>query len=153
MICRSVAIAVAVIAAAVGGSMHRVAAADYYAARPDVVQRAELGDPEAQAQLGRMYSIGLIVPQNYVLAAKWYQLAAEQGHGGAQFALGLLYNKGEGVPQDLVLSYFWLNLAAAQAVGQDRDFRVRIRNAVASKMTGDQIFLAQQMARSLYGLR
>ena len=97
-----------------------------------------------------MYAHGTGVPQNYFLAAKWYQSAAERGHGGAQFELGLLHNKGQGVPQDLVLAYMWLNLSASEAVGEDRDFKVRLRDAVASKMTVAQVALGQQMARNWY---
>ena len=91
------------------------------------------------------------MPQHDHLAATWYLRAAEGGHGEAQFQLGLLYNKGRGVSLDLVQSYMWLNLAAAQAAGEDRSFRVRIRDGVASKMTINQIELAQQMARARRG--
>jgi TPR repeat protein len=111
---------------------------------------AEQGNASAQAELGWMYSVGRGVPQNFLLAAKWYRRAAEQGNGNAQFALGLLYNKGEGVPRDLLLAYMWLNLAASQAVGEDRDFKVRIRDGVASKLTVAQVEAAQQMARMYY---
>lgn len=107
---------------------------------------AEAGDARAQARLGWMYLHGDQVPQHNHLAARWYRLAAAQGYGPAQFALGLLYNRGRGVPQDVVLAYIWLNLSAAQAVGEDRSFKIRIRNAVASKMTTDQLEMAQQMA-------
>ncbi len=114
-----------------------------------VMRAAERGNIQAQAQLGLMYSIGHGVPQDYALAAKWFQCAAERGHG-AQFALGLLHNKGQGVQLDLVLSYTWLNLSASQANGEDRDFKVRIRDAVASKMTVAQMAVAQQMAMNWY---
>jgi TPR repeat protein len=95
-----------------------------------------------------MYSIGRGLPQNYHQAAKWYRRAAQQGHGGAQFALGLLYNKGQGVPKDLVLAHMWLNLSATQAIGEDRDFIVRIRDGIASKMTIAQVEAAQRLARA-----
>jgi len=111
---------------------------------------ANSGDIKAEAQLGWMYSKGRGVPQNYYEAAHWYYLAAQRGHGGAQFELGLMYNKGEGVRRDFVLAYFWLNLSASQAVGDDRDFKARIRDAVASKMTVEQVAAAQEMARGWY---
>ena len=117
-----------------------------YSSTAQVMRAAERGDVNAQAHLGWMYSVGVGVPQNYVLAAKWYLCAAERGHGAAQFALGLLYNKGQGVQHDLVLAYMWLNLSAAQARGENRDFRVRIRDAIASKMTIAEIAVAQQIA-------
>jgi TPR repeat protein len=119
-----------------------------YTAAEKVIRLAERGDLNAQAQLGWMYSIGRGVPQNYLLAAKWFRIAANRGHGGAQFALGLLYNKGQGVPLDVVLAYMWMNLSASQAVGDDRDFKVRLRDGLASKMTIAQVEAAQQMARA-----
>jgi len=136
-----------------GASLHEtkfVRAAPPYVAAAKVIRSAKLGDVRAQAVLGWMYAHGTGVPQNYFLAAKWYQSAAERGHGGAQFELGLLHNKGQGVPQDLVLAYMWLNLSASEAVGEDRDFKVRLRDAVASKMTVAQMALGQQMARNWY---
>lgn len=113
---------------------------------PQLIAIAEAGDAKAQARLGWMYLTGDGVPQQNHIAARWYRLSAAAGYGPAQFAMGLLYNSGRGVPQDLVLSYIWLNLAAAQAAGEDREFKVRIRNAIASKMTTDQLEMAQQMS-------
>ena len=68
-----------------------------------------------------------------------------RGPWGRQFALGLLYNKGQGVPKNLTLAYMWLNLSASQAVGNVRDFKVRIRDSIASKMTPDQVEEAQRL--------
>ena len=149
-----VAIVLALVAPdARGASLHEtefVRAAPPYVAAAKVIRAAKRGDPRAQATLGWMYANGRGVPQSYVLAAKWYQRAADQGHGGAQFELGLLHNKGQGVKQDLVLAHMWLNLSASQASGEDRDFKVRIRESVASKMTVAQMALAQQMAQEWY---
>jgi TPR repeat protein len=117
----------------------------HYSAAVRLTRLAERGDVDAQAELGWIYSIGRGVPQNYHLAAKWYRRAAHGGHGGAQFALGLLYNKGQGVPKNLTLAYMWLNLSASQAVGNVRDFKVRIRDSIASKMTPDQVEEAQRL--------
>jgi uncharacterized protein len=121
-----------------------------YAEAARVIRAAKQGDPRAQAYLGYMYERGIGVPQHFMLAAKWYRCAAEQGHGNAQFALGLLYNKGRGVPIDFVAAYMWMNLSASQAIGEDRDFKVRIRDAIASKMTVLQVEQAQQFARAWY---
>ena len=136
-----------------GASLHETAfvrAAPPYVAAAKVIRSAKLGDIRSQAVLGWMYAHGSGVPQNFFLAAKWYQRAAERGHGGAQLELGLLHDKGRGVPQDLVLAYMWLNLSASEAVGGDRDFKVRLRDAVASKMTVAQVALAQEMAQNWY---
>jgi uncharacterized protein len=121
-----------------------------YVAADKTVRLAKGGDIRAQAQLGRMYETGRGVPQNFFEAARWYSRAAAQGDGWAQFELGMLYNKGEGVARDFVLSYMWLSLSASQAVGDDRDFKARMRDALASKMTREQVAAAQEMALTWY---
>jgi uncharacterized protein len=50
------------------------------------------------------------------------------------------------VPQDVVLAYKWLNLAAAHIGGKERDYYLRLRNAVASKMSSAQIIEGQRLA-------
>ena len=45
---------------------------------------AEQGDAIAQSNLGVMYEFGLGVPQDYVQAHMWFELAAEQGSKKAQ---------------------------------------------------------------------
>jgi uncharacterized protein len=132
---------------------HRVFVPAPYARAATVMRLADKGNMNAEAQLGWMYSVGRGVPQDYAKAAKWYSLAAGQGHGWAQFELGMLYNKGQGVPRDYVLSYMWINLSASQAVGDDRDFKSRMRDAIASKLTPSQVAQAQQMALAWYSKR
>lgn len=138
------------IGAGAGGRVVRSAA---YPSVAVVIARAERGDVVAEAQLGGLYSTGRNVPQDYYEAAKWFYRAATRGQGGAQYALGMLYNKGKGVRRDYVLSYMWLNLSAAQAVGNDRDFKVRMRDAIASKMTPRQVQAAQELALDWYKAR
>lgn len=104
------------------------------------------GNARAQGLLGFMYENGFGVPQAYDAAADLYQRAAVQGDPFAQSRLGLIYDKGHGVPQDVVLSYTWLNLAAAHAAKRERDYYLRLRNAVASKMSSDQIVEGQRLA-------
>src|SRR5262249_13018814 len=104
------------------------------------------GTAEAQAILALMYQQGSGVPQDAVMAAHWYLSAAEQGHVGAQYQLGLLYDKGHGVPPSAVIAYKWLNLAAARAEPRERDYYVRIRDAVASKLDAEQLAKAQGLA-------
>ena len=82
----------------------------------------------------------------YAVAAGWLYQAAEQGAPTAQFLLGLLFDKGYGVPQDWVQAEVWLNLAASQASGGHRDYWARIRDAVAQKLTLDQLAEAQRRA-------
>ena len=114
---------------------------------------AERGNARAQAILGFMYEHGRSVPQDFRRAAKWYYRAAEQGEPHGQHFLGLLYDKGRGVPQDYIEAYKWLNLAAARAGRRDRDYYIRMRNALASKMTLAAIDEAQARARAWQPVR
>lgn len=116
---------------------------DYVAAFRKLRPLAERGHAEAQAILALMYQQGSGVPQDAVMAAHWYLSAAEQGHVGAQYQLGLLYDKGHGVPPSAVIAYKWLNLAAARAAPTEREYYVRIRDAVASKLDTEQLAQAQ----------
>jgi TPR repeat protein len=119
---------------------------DYVRAANVLSYLAESGNPRAQALLGFMYENGFGVPQAYDAAADLYRRAAIQGDAFAQSRLGLIYDKGHGVPQNDILSYKWLDLAAARATKHERDFYLRLRNAVASKMTPNQIVEGQRLA-------
>jgi len=114
---------------------------------------AERGDPRAQAAIGFMYETGRGLPQDYMLAVAWYQRAAEQGYPRAQQLLGLMYDRGQGVAEDYVVAHKWLNLAAAGAPPREREYYVRLRNALAFKMTVAQITEAQWRARHWYPVR
>jgi uncharacterized protein len=106
------------------------------------------GNARAVGLLGFRYENGFGVPQNYIVAADLYRRAAEQGDAFAQSRLGLSYDKGHGVQQDFVLAYKWLDLAAADARGSWRqhDFYLRLRNAVASKMSPEAVTEGQRLA-------
>jgi uncharacterized protein len=120
---------------------------DYVRAARLLGPAAQLGNAKAQAMLGFMFEHGLGVPQDYGVAAVWYKQAAEQNYASAQYSLGLLYDKGFGVPQNEVLAHKWLNLAAAAAGPSQRENFLRLRDAVASKMTHSSIVEAQLLAR------
>jgi uncharacterized protein len=119
---------------------------DYLRAVSVLSPLAARGNARAQGLLGFMYENGFGVPQSYDAAADLYQRAAVQGDPFAQSRLGLIYDKGHGVPQNVILSYKWLDLAAAHATKRDRDYYLRLRNAVASKMTFGQIAEGQRLA-------
>jgi len=104
------------------------------------------GDPQAQSYVGYMYETGRGFPQNYNVAAYWYFRAANQGETTAQYRLGLLYDKGDGLQQDYIKAHMWLDLAAAHAPPTSRDYCVRLRDAMATKMTRGQIGVARQLA-------
>jgi TPR repeat protein len=115
----------------------------YYRTQPVVLAH---GNARALARLGFRYENGLGVPQNYVAAADLYQRAAERGDAFAQSRLGLSYDRGHGVPRDYILAYKWLNLATARASRRERDFYLRLRDAVASKMSLAQVAEGQRLA-------
>jgi TPR repeat protein len=104
------------------------------------------GSARAMGRLGFRYENGFGVPQNYIAAADLYRRAAEQGDAFAQCRLGLSYDKGHGVPKDVILSYKWLDLAASRASPRERDFYQRLRDAVAQKMSFEQVTEGQRLA-------
>ena len=112
-----------------------------------LMARAERGDAVAQTRIGWMYETGRGLPQDFMLAAAWYQRAAQQGYPRAQQLLGLMYDKGQGIAEDYVTAHQWLNLAAAGATGREREYYLRLRNSVAFKMTVAQQTEAQWRAR------
>ena len=60
-------------------------------------------------------------------------------------ATNLLYrNSVEGKQPEWIVR--WLDLAAAHAAKRERDYYLRLRNAVASKMSSDQILEGQRLA-------
>jgi uncharacterized protein len=119
---------------------------DYVHAASLLLVEAERGSPVAQTYLGYLYQYGLGVPRDYVLAASWLHQAAEQGEPTGQFLLGLLFDKGYGVPQDWVQAEVWLNLAAAHAGARQQEYFARVRDAVAQKLTLDQLAETQRRA-------
>jgi TPR repeat protein len=77
--------------------------------------KAELGNADAQFNLGACYSCGLsVLPKDEAEAVKWYRKAAEQGHVGAQYNLGNCYSYGLGVPKDEAEAVKWYRKAAEQ---------------------------------------
>jgi TPR repeat protein len=125
------------------------ASAGKYHGDPSVSQimaRAQRGDAHAQAMLGFLYANGRGVPQSYDVAVEWYTKSACQGDPDGQYLLGLMYDKGFGVKADVVQAHKWLNLAAAHAPLPNRENYLRMRDAVGSKMTKNQLDIAQKLA-------
>lgn len=104
------------------------------------------GNAEAETYLGFMYQQGRGVPKNYAEAVRWFHAAALQGEPNAQFFLALLYDKGFGVDRDFVQAYVWLDVAAAHAERRHRDYWSRMRDAVANKLTYQELAQAQAEA-------
>ena len=95
-----------------GGGYQSYLKGDYQAAYDEWLPLAELGDPEAQYNLGVMYDQGASVDQDLGTAARWYRKAAEQGFKDAQINLGMMYYRGEGVSRDATEAARWLQPAA-----------------------------------------
>jgi S1-C subfamily serine protease len=109
---------------------------------------AEQGDAFAQMLLAAMYEDGKGLPKNEVEAAKWYRRAAERGEAFAQQHLGGMYFLGRGVPQDYVAAYKWFNIAAAGQEPKVAADAAQFRDALARRMSPDQIAEGQRLARA-----
>ncbi len=120
---------------------------DYATAIRLIKPLAEQGNAETRFILGLMYDNGRGVAQDHAMAVKWYRKAAEQGIAKAQFNLGVSYEDGQGVPQNYMLAYMWFDLASSALEGEGRERAIKNRNAVASKLTLEQIADAQLLAR------
>ena len=75
---------------------------------------ADLGEPNAQYNLGICYYNGQGVKQDFEEAVKWLKKAAGQGVVFAQYNLGVCYYGGQGVKQDFEEAVKWFRLAADQ---------------------------------------
>ena len=80
----------------------------------DMLSEAQKGNADAQYDVGKKYSKGEVVPQDYQQALYWVTKAAEQGHLKAQNKLGVIYEKGQGVPQDNQKAINWYKKSAEQ---------------------------------------
>jgi len=97
-----------------GGGYQSYLKGDYEAAYEEWLPLAELGDVEAQFNLGVMYDEGAGVDKDLATAAGWYRKAAEKGFVDAQSNLGMMYYHGQGVPCDYRKASTWFRKAASQ---------------------------------------
>ncbi len=74
--------------------------ANYQTALKVWLEGAMAGSPEAQNNVGEIYSKGLGTAPDYGMAFQWFKKAADQGYGRAKINLGYLYEQGLGVAQD-----------------------------------------------------
>ncbi|HVM77623.1 MAG TPA: tetratricopeptide repeat protein [Stellaceae bacterium] len=85
----------------------------------DLVDHADRGGAELQAEVGDIYRLGPNPPaRNIHEAAKWYMRAAAQGHAGAQIALGNLYLEEPEFRHDHREAMKWYRRAADQGLAQ-----------------------------------
>ena len=114
-----------------GGGYQSYLKGDYQAAFEEWLPLAELGDVEAQYNLGVMYDEGTSVAQDLGKAADWYRRAAEQGFVDAQANLGMMYYQGQGVRRDHEQAAHWLQLAADNGDTEAREILQRISRETA----------------------
>jgi TPR repeat protein len=97
-----------------GGGYQSYLKGDYQAAYNEWLPLAELGDAEAQYNIGVLFDEGAGVDQDLAVAADWYRRAGEQGFIDAQTNLGMMYYHAQGVERDLEEAAKWFRLAADQ---------------------------------------
>jgi len=94
----------------IGGDIDSTKAGEYFLKAIGPVKRlAELGDPEAQGNLGSMYDSGSGVTKNEQLALKWWLQSADQDYAFIQANVGGTYHSQEKFHE----AYNWFNRAAA----------------------------------------
>ena len=104
-----------------GGGYQSYLKGDYEAAYREWLPLAELGDAEAQYNLGVLYDEGAGVEQDLATAVSWYQKAASQGFIDAQSNLGMMYYHGHGVERDYRAAAQWFRQAADQGDEEARE--------------------------------
>lgn len=114
----------------------------------DLVRRAaDAGDPVAQFQLG------WVLVQNadtsfdtFKRAARLFESGAKAGHGPSMINLAGMYLRAEGLPQDYVLAQMWILLARSHGA----DVPANLGDALAQKMTPEQVNMAQSLASAFF---
>ena len=104
----------------------------------------------AQYNLGVMYSAGRGMARDDAEAVRWFRKAAAQDYALAKNRLGVMYEKGLGVPQDRVQAYTWYTLAAGE---NQNVFAVANREALARRLTAEQIAVAERQAALVLSLK
>lgn len=109
-----------------GGGYQSYLKGDYKAAYEEWLPLAELGDVEAQYNLGVMFDEGAGVEQDFAAAAAWYRKAAEQGFVDAQTNLGIMYYHGLGISRDIAEAAHWFRMAASQGDEESAGYLLRL---------------------------
>ena len=111
-----------------GGGYQSYLKGDYQAAYNEWLPLAELGDAEAQYNLGVLHDEGAGVKQDLAAAVNWYQKAASQGFIDAQTNLGMMYYHGHGIERDYQAAARWFRQAAEQGDEEARECLEKIAN-------------------------
>jgi TPR repeat protein len=81
---------------------------------PELKQKADAGDAQAEREIGLKYLAGDGMPADEAEAARWLMSAAYKGEASAQYWLGTLYGRGHGLPADASQANHWYEAAAKQ---------------------------------------
>jgi TPR repeat protein len=81
---------------------------------PLLKQAAELGNAEAQYNLGYCYQEGVEVPKNDSIANTWLLKSAKQGWLNAQFKIAYSYAVGRGTTKNDEQAFYWALQCAKQ---------------------------------------
>jgi Sel1 repeat len=76
-------------------------------AQAEITHQAEAGNPRAEAALGENYEYGFWVAKDHTQALAWYRKAAEHGDIGAREIIGQMYFDGKGVQRDFAEAARW----------------------------------------------
>lgn len=90
----------------------------FEAAVAEYAKAAELGEPEAQFDLGYAYYNGEGIQRDYTVAVRWFKRAATQDFAKAQYNLSYCYMYGRGVPRDYDKALAFLTKAAGKGCQQ-----------------------------------
>jgi len=103
-------------------------------------QQALTGDADAYFQLGKFFSQGRVVAQDYNRALENFQTAAEKGSPEAPYFLSNFYLFGKGVKKDYRQVYGWRHIAGVNGYS----FGYMSRDQIAKKMKGAEMTQAKQ---------
>jgi hypothetical protein len=81
---------------------------------PLLKKAANLGQPEAQYNLGYCYQQGNTIEKNDSIANTWFLKSAKQGWLNAQFKIAYSYASGRGIKQDYNQAFYWSVKCAEQ---------------------------------------
>jgi hypothetical protein len=120
-------------------------AGDYVKAVPVFQRLAKIGHPVAEVLVGYAHFYGFGVPLDYQQALVWLEKAADQGCFTAYELTAQIYDQGLGTAVDFGKAYMWFNIAASKLPNSaKRDDIMKLREAVAAKMTQAQVEAAQK---------
>lgn len=89
---------------------------EHAAALEILLPLAEDGHALAQYAVAEMYSLGIGVPADQVIAFKWMEMAAAQDLVEAQLAVAEGYLRGIGVAQDVTEGLRWMRIVADKGI-------------------------------------